>query len=221
MNYRILPESIDTKYGPLYRIQATEDFLNVKEGDLGGLISGNAFLSPESECWIEKGSFLLGESSVTGNVLIQNQSVIDSCRINCASANITSSNLVGCVVRGSAKIDKSLLHGCIVSGSHSYISKSVLDFVSLGVQAMPHGNYTLIGANAVSSVCFHDDVNIQSKNELLITLYNDIEYLIYPLADNKVHIFNCKGNQVTGMKELRAKVRKVASAVSARLKGEK
>ena len=52
-------------------------------------------------------------------------------------------------------------------------------------------------------------------------LYNDIEYLIYPLADNKVHIFNCKGNQVTGMKELRAKVRKVASAVSARLKGEK
>lgn len=221
MNYEVLSEPVDTKYGPLFQIKATRDFLGIKEGELGGLISGEAFLNPESECWVERGSFLLGKSSVTGNILIQNQSVIDSCEIDCANADIANSNLAGCIIKGEAKIDKSLLQGCIISCSNSYISRSVLNYVSLGIRSMPQGSYTLIGANDVSCAYFHDGVNIQSKNELLITLYNGIEYLIYPLVDNKVHVFNCKGKQVTGMKKLRVKVHKVASAVSARLKEEK
>lgn len=219
MNYEVLSEPVSTKYGHLFQLRATKDFLNIKKGELGGLISDEAFLNPESECWVERGSFLLGKSSVTGNVIIQNQSVIDSCKIDCTNADITNSNLIGCIIRGEAKIARSALHGCIVSSNDSCISDSVLNYVALGVQSMPRGRYTLAGVNVVSGAYFQDGTDIQGKNELLVVLYNDTEYLIYPLEDNKVHIFNCRGKRMTNMKELRAKVHKVASAVSARLKG--
>lgn len=57
----------------LYRIQATRDFSDVKEGDLGGYIEHNGYnLSQVEKCWIyDRDCYVYGYAKVSGNAQIR------------------------------------------------------------------------------------------------------------------------------------------------------
>ena len=72
MKYKLLPNSktIQHKGHTLYRIQALENFSDVKAGDLGGWVRREWNLSQEGLCWIYDEGKVYGEARVFENAKV-------------------------------------------------------------------------------------------------------------------------------------------------------
>lgn len=57
---------IEYGYYTLYRIEALNDFSNVKKGDLGGFIESEDNLSQEGDCWVYDKAKVFGKAKVNG-----------------------------------------------------------------------------------------------------------------------------------------------------------
>ena len=62
---------IEYGYYTLYRIEALNDFSNVKKGDLGGFIESEDNLSQEGDCWVYDKAKVFGKAKVYDNAIIR------------------------------------------------------------------------------------------------------------------------------------------------------
>ena len=60
----------------LLRIIALKDFLDVREGNRGGLIEKEHNLSQEGGCWIYESAKVIGDARVWGNALISGKAIV-------------------------------------------------------------------------------------------------------------------------------------------------
>lgn len=101
----------------LYRIQALEDFGDVKTGDLGGFIESENNLSHESVCWVYDNALVFGDASVLDLAQIRD------CATVCGAALVYE----GAVVRGSARVcDDAVIRGHAQVSGLSVISGHAL-----------------------------------------------------------------------------------------------
>ena len=62
--YKLTDGAYHTNDKILYRIQALEDFGDVKKGELGGFVQNEDSLSHEGDCWIYENAKVYGEAKV-------------------------------------------------------------------------------------------------------------------------------------------------------------
>lgn len=60
----------------IVRVKALKDFADVKAGDLGGFLAGNAELSQLGDCWIYNDAKALGGSKIEGNAQLRDTAEI-------------------------------------------------------------------------------------------------------------------------------------------------
>ena len=71
LKYAILEDNYINYNGiTLYRIQALQDFSNVKKGDIGGYIESYDNLSQHGNCWIYNDAKIYGNAQIYGNARI-------------------------------------------------------------------------------------------------------------------------------------------------------
>ena len=68
--YRLTEETIRGCNRTLYRIQALRDFVNVKEGDIGGYIEAEKNLSQCCDAWVSGNARVSGNACVYGNARV-------------------------------------------------------------------------------------------------------------------------------------------------------
>ena len=72
--YSLIPE------GEMFRIRAEKDFtcqgMQVKKGDLGGLVSSKDNLSQEGTCWIFDEAIVYGRALVQNDVMICDKAIV-------------------------------------------------------------------------------------------------------------------------------------------------
>lgn len=86
----------------VYRIEATEDFGDVKKGDKGGYVQFEANLSHAGDCWIYDNAAVYNDA-----VVLENAKIRDNARVRCDA-----------IVRGYATVcdDARVIHHAIVEG---------------------------------------------------------------------------------------------------------
>lgn len=95
----------------LYRIQAMQDFGDVKKGDLGGYVESENNLSQFNTSWIYGDSKVYGNSTVTLDAKIIDSSVYDSALIT-GNAIVEDSTIYGnAKISSYSKIKKSSIYG--------------------------------------------------------------------------------------------------------------
>jgi UDP-3-O-[3-hydroxymyristoyl] glucosamine N-acyltransferase len=62
--YKLTDGAYHTNDKILYRIQALEDFGDVKKGELGGFVQNESNLSHKGDCWIYENAKVYGEAKV-------------------------------------------------------------------------------------------------------------------------------------------------------------
>ena len=60
----------------LHRIIATEDFDDVKKGDLGGYIENESNLSREGTCWVYDEAIVYGDAKVYDNAKVYDRAIV-------------------------------------------------------------------------------------------------------------------------------------------------
>lgn len=98
---------------PMYRLVANRDIgSDVKAGDMGGLVSGPACLSPEDDCWVHPGALVFGGARV-----------YDSAQVG-PGAQLSA----GAVLRGNSQLRGSinLVGQFNLAGSESLAAQDVL-----------------------------------------------------------------------------------------------
>lgn len=123
--YRLVPE------GDLFRLVATRSFARVKEGELGGLVSGPRNLSHDGYCWIAEGAKALDQSHVWENAtLLEGATTSDTADVSgeaviYGSASVTGRASVGgrAIVGGFARVGgHSTVIGCPVITDKARVS---------------------------------------------------------------------------------------------------
>ncbi len=77
MKYKILQDTKKSKFNTLvYRIQATRDFADVIEGQMGGYIEREYNLSQHDDCWLYDNSVCMQNARVHENCQVRNNSQI-------------------------------------------------------------------------------------------------------------------------------------------------
>lgn len=71
-------DSKEWKGRTLHRIIATEDFNNVKKGDLGGYIENESNLSREGTCWVYDEAIVYGDAKVYDNAKVYGRAIVYS-----------------------------------------------------------------------------------------------------------------------------------------------
>lgn len=110
----------------LHRIQALRDIpeINVKQGDLGGWISGLENLSQEGTCWIFGEAVVTGKAKVKEHALIRDRAIICDNALIYGFAQICDSVVIGgyCAISGNTIIASThILKGRLVLGSQTLI----------------------------------------------------------------------------------------------------
>ena len=70
MKYKLTDETKEWFGHILHRIEAEEDFGNVKAGDKGGWIEQEENLSQEDNCWVYGNARVCGDAYVSGNACV-------------------------------------------------------------------------------------------------------------------------------------------------------
>ena len=118
------------KEGKLFRLVATRSFADIKEGDLGGLVSSSRILSHSGDCWIDYQGIATGKcrilnnarvssyAMVSGEAIVAGDSVIESCSYVSQKAFVygqsivkDNSSVVGYSEVNNSKIDSSFVTG--------------------------------------------------------------------------------------------------------------
>ena len=100
--YKVLDERKQIFDVEVYRIEATEDFGDVKKGDKGGFVQTEANLSHVGDCWIYDDAMVYNDA-----VVMENARIRDNATVRCDA-----------IVRGYATVcdDARVIHNAIVEG---------------------------------------------------------------------------------------------------------
>lgn len=126
--YRFTGETIEYKGVVLNRIQAIIDFLDVKEGDLGGWIEKEENLSQEGGCWVYDESKALGYTKISGLALVSDNSVVIDSEISGHAIVVGSKVTSYSKVTGGTMVSGSKISGESYLNCHT-IQKCELDNV--------------------------------------------------------------------------------------------
>ena len=87
--YELLNDDVKTIGSEkMYRIRALKDFLDVKNGDLGGYIAKEGNLSHDGDAWVYGNARVYGDARVCGNAQVYgNARVCDNARV-CGDARV-------------------------------------------------------------------------------------------------------------------------------------
>ena len=105
MKYRLTDEKHPSNPA-LKRIQATNDFLWVRTGDLGGWIEAEFNLSHEGNCWVADEAVACERAVVSDDALVCHEARVSGLSTVCGSAEVTDRAVVsgGAFVGGQAFI---------------------------------------------------------------------------------------------------------------------
>ena len=111
----------------LYRIEAIEDFDDVKKGDIGGFVEDESNLLHTGNCWIYGDAIVAGCSIVSGNVKVYGSSAI-YCKVNIdGDVKVYNSEITGDIyINGNIEICDCDLYSdtrCSIEMSSSTTSK--------------------------------------------------------------------------------------------------
>lgn len=70
MKFQLSNEILNHNGRVLYRVQALQNFNDVKAGDLGGYVESEANLSQDGNCWIYNNAKVFGNAKVFENARI-------------------------------------------------------------------------------------------------------------------------------------------------------
>ena len=77
--YKLTDETISYEYDntiKLYRIEALEDFSDVKAGDKGGFVQSENNLSQYGDCWIYDDAIVMEDARIMQNAKILDDAII-------------------------------------------------------------------------------------------------------------------------------------------------
>lgn len=104
--YKLTDGAYHTNDKILYRIQALEDFGDVKKGELGGFVQNEDNLSHKGDCWIYEDAKVCGEAKVYENAKVYGEAkVYDKAKV-CGEAKVYEKARVGgsALIHGNAKV---------------------------------------------------------------------------------------------------------------------
>ena len=67
----------ETENEDIYQIRAKNNFGNVSAGDFGGSVTSNQNLSHADNCWITEHASVIGDSRVSGDVIVKDSACVD------------------------------------------------------------------------------------------------------------------------------------------------
>ena len=105
--YKLTNETIIFKGTELYRIEALEDFSDVKKGDKGGFVQSENNLSHDGNCWVYDTAKIHGNALIFGNAKVYDDAeVFDNVDV-CGNAKVYDNAEVSGYTRicGDAKIE--------------------------------------------------------------------------------------------------------------------
>lgn len=74
--YRLTEETINICGRTLHRIEALQDFSDVKQGDKGGFVEKEENLSQSGDCWIYDNAMAYGNSQVYDDAQVYGNAVV-------------------------------------------------------------------------------------------------------------------------------------------------
>lgn len=112
MKYKLSNEILNHNGRVLYRVQALQNFNDVKAGDLGGWVESEQNLSQEGESWIFDEAKVYGNAKVLQNARVYNNvEVFDNARVYDTAAIYENAKICGyagvyddCTVYGNAEV---------------------------------------------------------------------------------------------------------------------
>lgn len=115
-----LGEEVEVDGRKLHRIVSLQDFNDVKQGDIGGLIEDEAMLDVSDNSWVYGNSYVAGEGSfITGNSEIYDSAKVDASVIANSTvrngSEVTNSTIKDSYVHKASQVHDSKLEGSYLS----------------------------------------------------------------------------------------------------------
>ena len=106
MKYKLTDQIYEYNGVKLRRIQASNSFGEIAEGELGGWVEGEKNLSQKGSCWIADRAVVYGQSSVTGNARVYDRAKVYDRAVISGDARVYGDSWVygNAVVSGEAKV---------------------------------------------------------------------------------------------------------------------
>ena len=210
--YRITDEQTIFNDRVLRRIQAIQNFGNIKEGDLGGWVQGEWNLSQEGECWIWKNGMVFDKAKVRGNAKILDRGIVMNSAIVEDNAYVYANAKVAgnAIVSGNAKI-----YECAWVDENVRVCENAHVWGQVWDQAVVYGSARIyeeagIWGNAcvggdveVNNIILTEKINLKGRAKIMnkgdIKIFN--WHPQYPLAitKNPKPLFHC--GEFTGTQE--------------------
>ncbi|MEG9498423.1 hypothetical protein [Mannheimia indoligenes] len=191
----------------LYQIQALRDFtaiegIEIKQGDLGGFVSGEHNLSHQGNCWIANQAKVLGQAFVSENAFVRGFCVLcDQVQVFgnaqvirgyiCGKVQIYDNAFVG--VKGWIAGQGQIFGNASISGKDTTIlgNIKIFDNAIIGGSLIGtihlQGNINIAGNARIEANCnLKGDTLIQSKN-IAILHNDDAQY-----DEKRVDLFVCE-----------------------------